>query len=29
MIAFEDGDDVVVFHAKKATKKILDELGML
>jgi hypothetical protein len=29
MIAFEDGDDVVVFHAMKATKKILDELGML
>jgi hypothetical protein len=29
IVAFEDGDDVVVFHAMKATKKILSELGML
>jgi hypothetical protein len=29
MIAFKDGGDVVVFHAMEATKKILDELGML
>jgi len=29
MIAFDDGGDTVIFHAMKATKKILDELGML
>ena len=29
MIAFEDGDDIVVFHAMKATKKTLVELGIL
>ena len=29
MIAFEDGGDIVIFHAMKATKKTLDELNML
>jgi hypothetical protein len=29
MIAFEDADDTVIFHAMKATKKILSELDML
>jgi len=29
MIAFNDGDDAVVFHAMKATNKILIELGIL
>jgi hypothetical protein len=29
MIAFDDADDIVIFHALKATKKMLTELGML
>ena len=29
MIAFDDADDTVIFHANKATKKVLNELGML
>ncbi|MDR1421804.1 MAG: hypothetical protein LBI64_02945 [Coriobacteriales bacterium] len=29
MIAFDDGEDTVIFHAMKATKKILTELNML
>jgi hypothetical protein len=29
LIAFEDDEDVVIFHAMKATKKILIELNML
>ena len=29
MIAFEDGEDTVIFHAMRATKKILAELDIL
>ena len=29
MIAFDDGGDMVIFHAMKATNKVLIELGML
>jgi hypothetical protein len=29
MLAFDDEDDTVIFHALKATKKILNELDML
>jgi hypothetical protein len=29
MLAFDDNGDTVIFHAMKATKKILSELDML
>jgi hypothetical protein len=29
MIAFDDDGDTVVFHAMRASKKTMDELGML
>ena len=29
MIAFDDDGDTVIFHAMKASKKTMDELGML